>query len=175
MKQLASLLPGWDEAVSNLKTKAAEFQRNYNLMVSVEPYTRKDPALYNEFVNTKKAADMAKSAVSTVTGLIDSGYRWFTGSGLNGANMGVILPLVPAVGVAAVVSAAAALSYLIPKMYEIYIKGALVRDGKMQSDIAFPGGSASIGDGLKSIADAVPWIIGGIGVYLLLPYLKGKK
>ena len=164
MNQLSNILPSWDDAVNNLKARANEFQRNYDLMVSVEPALRKDNALYSEYINTKKAADIARSSVQAIASLIDSGYRWFNGAGLSGANMGLAFPIVPAVGVAAVVSAAATLSYISPKMYDIYIRGELVKSGAAKADDLF------------KPDDALPWIVAGIGVYLLLPYLtKGKK
>lgn len=174
MNQLANILPSWDDAVNNLKAKANEFQRNYNLMVSVEPYLKRYPALYAEYNDVKKSADFARSSVQSIASLIDSGYRWFNGSGLSGNNLGFIFPVVPVVGVAAIVAAAGTLAYLIPKMYEIYTKGELVKSGQLPGNVAFPPNS-SFGDGLTEIGKALPWIVAGIGVYMLLPYLKGKK
>ena len=163
----------WYDVIGKFRANAAQFAASYTALLNSESVARKNPALYSEWKALKSKADGVKATVQKVTGAVDTAARWLK----ENLGLGVFPALIP---VAVVVSAVAAMTYVIADISKFLMKAkqfeqvaaqvgpekaaAIVSQANQESGIV-----SSIGASAKSVALLVALVA---GVYYLPKLLK---
>lgn len=120
----------FDTAIADLRSKLSSFTAKYNRMVSLSSVAQSDPALWQEYQDTKAKADTVIGSVRWINNQVDSAVSWFSDtvgsffglSGLRGVQglgqLGLAwIPVAWIVGViSALVAASQAMDYLNNKL-----------------------------------------------------------
>jgi hypothetical protein len=127
MNILDNIEAGFSSAVERLRTAATQFSGAYSQFVNI-PVEYRSPT----WADTKQRADTVKGIISTFTGAIDSAYKWLSSAfGLSGlGQLGLLVPAVPWLTVAAVGGAISAImvsySYMIEELNKSAYKKQLM-------------------------------------------------
>lgn len=175
----------FDAAVGRLQKAAGDFTMVFNQFVSIPPEFRTDnwTTVYNRAVTVRGTIQM-------FTGAIDSAYQWARGAfGLDGmAGLGLVVPAVPWLTVAAMGAAISAImvtyGYMTEelnksaqkqRLFEINVERAENGMPALSADEYLISESGMFGD----VGNAVKWLaIGGFVVFFLpkiLENLGNKK
>lgn len=163
----------WYDVIGKFREQAAKFTAAYNALLATENSAKKSPALYAEYSTLRKKADDVKAKVQKVTGAVDQAAAWLKSA----FGLGALPALVP---VAVVVSAVAAMSYIVADISKFVMRvrqfetvSAQVGPEKAAAIVAQsnPGGGVfdSFGASVKSVALLVAVIA---GVYYLPKLVK---
>lgn len=170
----------FDNAVSSLKAKAADFAVAYNQFLNNEQFAALDPALYSDWKSANNYASAVKATIQYINEQVDSASNWLSGVlGMNGLQsigrqkgLG-FLPLIP---IAYVLAATAALTYAYGRIVDSNnaIEQYKIQAGLAQQGVTIPGAptlTSTLGDTLK-------WVVIGVAAYFIVPKLikefKGK-
>lgn len=124
---LDNIESGFDDAVTRLRNAAGQFMSAYSQFVNI-PYEYRSPT----WQDVKNKADNVKNTISMITGAIDTAYQWLAGAfGVSGlGSLGLVVPAVPWLTVAAVGAAISAImatySYMIEELNKSAYKKQLM-------------------------------------------------
>lgn len=177
---LENIESGFTGAADRLKTAAAQFQTIYAQFVAIPVKYRS-----NNWQSIYSQANTVKNTISAFTGAIDTAYNWLRSAfGLQGlGQLGLIVPAVPWLSVAAVGAAVTAIMAVIPYMVrevnEASYKAELdainiqrIKDGQAPLDYYRPESPTIFGD----VKDLAKWVvIGGAALYVLPRVLEYWK
>lgn len=179
---LENIEAGFTGAADRLKTAAAQFQNIYAQFIAIPVKYRSNnwQSIYNQ-------ATTVRNTISAFTGAIDTAYNWLRSAfGLQGlGQLGIIVPAVPWLSVAAVGAAVTAIMAVIPYMVrevnEASYRAELdainierIKAGEKPLDYYKPDSPTIFGD----VKDLAKWvIIGGAALFIvpkILEKWKGK-
>lgn len=124
---LDNIESGFSDSVERLKREAARFSSAYSQFVAIPVEYRS-----STWQETKNRADSVKSIISTFTSAIDTAYSWLSSAfGMSGlGQLGLVIPAVPWLTVAAVGGAVSAImvaySYMIEELNKSAYKKQLM-------------------------------------------------
>lgn len=161
-----------ESAVAKLRDKGAEFARAYNELLANYAYVKDDPALLSEWSEIKSYADKVRGVIEYINGAVAGATQWISDTfGLSGFAALSAVPLVP---VAYVLSATAALTYVLGRMYEFNQKVSLVKAGRAEPGILDSSAPTVIGEA----GTLLKWVVIGAALYFAAPIvirkLRGK-
>lgn len=124
---LDNIEAGFDDAVARLRSSAAQFMSAYSQFINIPYELRSDT-----WQQTKDKADTVKTTIGAFTSAIDTAYQWLASAfGLSGlGSLGIIVPAVPWLSVAAIGAAISAImatySYMIEELNKSAYKKQLM-------------------------------------------------
>lgn len=172
---LENIEAGFTSAADRLKTAAAQFQNIYSQFIAIPVKYRS-----NNWQSVYNQANTVKNTISAFTGAIDTAYNWLRSAfGLQGlGQLGIIIPAVPWLSVAAVGAAVTAIMAVIPYMVreinEASYKAELdainiqrIKDGQAPLDYYRPESPTIFGD----VKDLAKWVVIGGAAFFIVPKL----
>ena len=180
MDILDNIEAGFSAAVERLRNSAAQFSGAYSQFVNI-PVEYRSPT----WAETKQRADTTQGIISTFTGAIDTAYKWLSSAfGMSGlGQLGLLVPAVPWLTVAAVGGAISAImvsySYMIEELNKAAYKKQLmtanvkrVEQGLEPLDLTqlTQTGPTMFGEA----TDLVKWVVIGGAALFIVPKLIEK-
>lgn len=177
MDILDNIESGFSSAVTRLQNAASQFTGAYSQFVNI-PVEYRSPT----WQETKDKADNVRGIISTFTNAIDTAYKWLQSSfGLSGmGQLGIVIPAIPWLTVAAVGAAVSAImgaySYMVEELNKSAYKKQLmdinvtrIEQGLEPLDLTQ---LSTTGPGMfTDVATIVKWVVIGGAAYFIVPKL----
>lgn len=163
----------WYDVIGKFREQAAKFTAAYNALLATESVAKKSPALLAEYVALRRKADDVKATVQKVTGAVDQAAGWLKST----FGLGALPALVP---VAVVVSAVAAMSYIVADISKFVIKARQFETVSAQvgpekaAQIVQQAGAGDIFSSIGASAKSVAMLVALVAGLYYLPKLVKK-